>query len=52
MVIHIWPDGTWKYDWEVSALTAAGSRAVNLDRWYEYNLNEQEVLACLEALEE
>lgn len=51
MVIHIWADGSWKYDWEVSALSTAGSRAVDLDRWYEYNLDEREVLACLNAVE-
>lgn len=51
MIIYILPNGEWKYSWEVET-PPKGSRVVNLDRWYEYNLNEQEVLACLEALEE
>lgn len=51
MIIYIWSDGTWKYSWEVAGIPG-NARAVNLDKWFEYNLNELEVLACLEALEE
>lgn len=51
MVIYIWKDGTWKYSWDVNGVPK-DARAVNLDSWFDYNLNELEVLACLEALEE
>jgi hypothetical protein len=52
MVIYIWPTGSWKYSWEVGKTTTDGAKAVDLDKWYTYNLTELEVLACLEALEE
>lgn len=51
MIIYIWPNGSWKYSWEV-ATPPKDAVSVDLNRWYEYNLNELEVLACLEALEE
>lgn len=52
MIIYIWPDGSWKYSWEVLCPPLTEARAIDLDKWHEYNLSEQEVLACLEALEE
>ena len=52
MIIYIWPNGNWKYSWEVAKATLGDARAVDLDKWHEYSLNELEVLACLEALEE
>ena len=51
MIIYISKFGTWVYSWDVDK-PPEGFRAVNLDRWFEYDLNELEVLACLEALEE
>ena len=51
MFIYIWPNGDWKYSWEVKQ-PPKDARSVDLDKWFDYNLNELEVLACLEALEE
>lgn len=51
MVIYIYSDGHWVYSWEVKE-PPKNARAVDLDKWFDYNLNELEVLACLEALEE
>lgn len=51
MIIYIWPSGEWKYSWDVTSVPK-DAKIVNLDNWYDYNLNEKEVLACLEALEE
>lgn len=50
MIIYVWPDGWWKYSWE--ATEWVGAREIDLNKWFEYDLSEQEVLACLEALEE
>lgn len=52
MIIYVWPNGEWKYGWEIKSLSTKDAKAIDLDKWYTYNLNEQEVLACLEALEE
>lgn len=51
MIIYISKFGKWWYSWDTRPAEIE-CRAVDLDRWYEYNLNELEVLACLEALEE
>ena len=51
MTIYIWPSGFWKYSWEVKA-PPKDAKAIDLDKWYTYDLEENEVLACLEALEE
>ena len=50
MIIYVWPDGFWKYSWE--ATSWVGAKKVDLDRWYDYDLSDLEVLACLETLEE
>ena len=53
MIIYVWPSGMWKYSWETVTIRALkDAKAIDLDKWYTYNLTEQEVLACLEALEE
>lgn len=52
MIIYIWEDGYWEYDWEQSQKFRGHAKKVDLNSWYDYNLTEQEVLACLEALEE
>lgn len=51
MVIYIFPNGEWKYEWDC-LVRPVDAKAVNLDTWWDYNLTELEVLACLEALEE
>lgn len=53
MVIYLWriPERGvhWAYSWESGK--PSGARAVDLDHWFEYDLDEEEVLACLEAVE-
>lgn len=51
MVIYVAKDGSWVYSWDIRHSNVE-YKAIDLDRWHEYDLNELEVLACLEALEE
>lgn len=54
-MIYIWRTYSggyeWEYEWQLD-FVPTGSRAIDLDRWYELDLNDQEVICCLEALEE
>lgn len=54
MVIYVWEDGYWVYEWDVHLRDRKPSHAkrIDLDKWYDYDLNEKEVLACLEAIGE
>lgn len=54
MVIYLWkvgerPGVRWAFSW--GGPKPEHAKAVDLDRWFEYDLNEEEVLACLEAVE-
>lgn len=55
MVIFVWPDGVWAYDWEVDYYghkrLVKKHKQVDLDRWYEYTLSDTERDACLRAVE-
>ncbi|MNY61837.1 hypothetical protein D3C86_1985680 [compost metagenome] len=52
MVIYIWPNGDWCYEWGNSQHDLKVAKKVDLDKWYDYDLTEKEVLACLEAIGE
>jgi len=52
VVIYIWPNGDWCYQWEAYEKNTYEAKAVDLDKWYDYDLTDKEVLACLEAIEE
>lgn len=58
MVIYVWPNGNWIYDWETTGFTLqhkatlAGGRWVNLDQLYNYVLTTCEQQAINEALGE
>lgn len=54
MVIYIWEDGYWIYEWSVlsEGRYISDAKRIDLDKWYDYDLNEKEVLACLEAIGE
>lgn len=54
MVICVWPDGEWCYVedlWEMSHKSDDYKR-IDIDRITEYELDEQEEAACLEAIGE
>lgn len=53
MIIYIWEvDGKyrWGYSWLLDK--PRGAKSVDLDVWFQYDLNEQEVLCCLDAIEQ
>lgn len=56
MMIYIWPNGSWIYEWEVHGFTLEhsatleGGRWVDLDRLHTYTLNDAEKNAIVEAL--
>lgn len=54
MVIYVWPNGDWCYPWSktIGLRSLAEARKIDLDKWYDYDLTEKEVLACLEAVGE
>lgn len=53
MIIYLWRvEGRgvrWAFSW--GGPKPAGARAINLDHWYEYDMDDDEALACLEAVE-
>ena len=60
MLIYVWPDGSWIFEWETHGFTMdhsivalEGGRWVNLDSVWNYSdLTQQEVNAVAEALGE
>lgn len=58
MVIYVWPNGSWIYDWETHGFTMehkatlAGGRYIDLDKLLTYQLTPEEENAIKEALGE
>lgn len=57
MVIYLWPEGHWAYEWDKVAITALSrlygpGRSIDLDKNTKYTLSEEEIKACLEAINE
>lgn len=57
MVIYVWPDGYWLYEWAVednASLTrlATPHKKIDLDKHLDYDLTVDEINACIEALDE
>lgn len=57
MVIYLWPEGHWAYEWDKVAIAALSrlygpARTIDLDRNTEYNLSKEELESCLEAINE
>lgn len=58
MVIYIWPNGEWIYDWETSGFTMKHSTVPSGGRWVDLDnllaihprLTEEEKAAVVEAL--
>lgn len=58
MVIYVWPNGNWIYDWETHGFTMehkatlTGGRFIDLDKLLTYQLTQEEESAIREALGE
>lgn len=53
MVIYIWADGDWEYEWEFYHRDFKLAVRVDLDRLYSYDdLTPLQIKACEEALSE
>lgn len=57
MVIYVWPDGYWLYEWAVednASLTrlATPHKKIDLDNHLDHDLTVDEINACIEALDE
>lgn len=54
MVIYVWPDGEWCYDFMFDYRRSAlnhSYKMINLDRLYDYkDLTKEEIKACEDAL--
>lgn len=56
MVIYVWPNGNWCYEWEMKGFTMehltipTGGRWIDLDKLLTYSLTREEQLAINEAL--
>ena len=51
MVIYIYPNGSWQFSWERSFPLPSGTKIVDIDRWDEYDLTDEELNLCIEAVE-
>lgn len=58
MIIYVWKDGNWCYDWEVHGFTMEhsttleGGRWIDIDKPLAYQLTPAEMNAINEALGE
>lgn len=58
MIIYVWPNGNWIYDWETHGFTMehkstlTGGRYIDLDKLLTYQLTQEEENAIREALGE
>lgn len=56
MVIYVWPNGHWIYEWEMHGFTMShqtvvvGGRFLDLDKLLTYSLSPEEQNAVNEAL--
>ena len=55
MVIYVWPNGNWLYDFEVTQWVQTygpidGTQMINLDNLWAYVLTKEEQQAVVEAL--
>lgn len=53
MVIYVYYNGDWEYEWDYSPLYCNAAIRIDLDRLYEYkDLTPLQIKACEEALSE
>ena len=58
MVIYVWPNGNWIYEWEMHGFTIShqvvftGGRFIEIDKLLTYSLSPEEQNAVNEALGE
>lgn len=57
LVVYLFPEGHWAWEWDRVALSALSrlygeGRRVDLDQNTKYSLSHEEIISCIEAIDE